>query len=304
MTRALALALVLLTSCKDKPEQRSEKAAAANDFWPDAPKTTSTNGKPRALAYQPANVKGYTISIDVHTTPGAAATVMAKMELGLAFKDAKEPSSRDAFFKKIDLDVDAAGQTMKMMLDNDQMTIVDKGEPMTLKRGDSGAFDVGAMLDTPFTTLSFANNHIIVTSNPANPFTALGGDMLDDALVLFPDLPTEPVAPGHTWTMVRNMPIGGGIGKFEVTYHFTYEGDGGCPSAAKSCAHLSFTASSKEATVESNGVSVTASYGFAGKVFLDLERGTIDESRVRMDMDVKAAGQSLPMGGTFVVKPS
>jgi hypothetical protein len=193
---------------------------------------------------------------------------------------------------------------MKMKLDNDQLTIVDKGEPMTLKRGDAGAFDVGAMLDKPFTTLSFANNHLTVTSNPDNPFTALGGDMLDDALVLFPDLPVEAVAPGHTWTMMRTMPIGGGIGKFEVTYHFKYEGDGGCPSAAKSCAHLSFTASSKEATVQSEGVSVTASYGFAGKVFLDLERGTIDESRVHMDMDVKAAGQSLPMGGTFMVKPS
>jgi hypothetical protein len=304
MNRLCLLVLVLGASCKDKPEQRSEKAVAAKDFWPEAPKPTQTSGPARALVYQPANVKGYTIAIDVGTTPGAAATVTAKMLLALAFKDAKTPASRDAYFKKIDLDVNAAGQTMKMKLDNEQLTIVDKGDPMTLKRGDAGAFDVGAMLDKPFTTLNFANNHVSVTSNPDNPFTALGGDMLDDALVLFPDLPTEPIAPGHTWTMTRTMPIGGGIGKFEVTYKFTYDGDGGCPSAAKPCALLSFTASSKDATVQSEGVSVTASYGFAGKVFLDLEHGTIDESRVRMDMDVKAAGQSLPMGGTFVVKPS
>jgi hypothetical protein len=165
--------------------------------------------------------------------------------------------------------------------------------------------DVGKMFDLPFTTLDFAPGHVSNTSNLEHPFTAIGSNFLDDALVLFPDLPAAPIAPGHSRTRVRPVTIGGGLGKTNVTYHFTYDGHGACPSGgATMCADLSFSASSPGVTVNSDGNTFKATYGFAGKVYLDTQRGTIDESRVHMNMDIKGDGISLPMVGTFVIKPT
>lgn len=299
-----ALVLVALFACKQSPEDRSEKAVASKDFWPEAPAATDKSAPPHELHYNPANVVGYTVKIDVASQPGAAATVTAKMLLGLAFKESKTPTARDAFMKKIDLDVNAAGQQIKMKLDNDELSVTQGAEAMTFKRGDHGAIDVGGMVDLPFTTLDFAHDKIVITSNTTHPFTAMGGDMLDDAMVLFPDLPQGPVKAGATWKVSRTVTIGSGLAKTTVNYDFKYEGDGACPSGAKACALLSFTAASKDVTVEQQGVTVKASYGFAGKVYLDTVKGIIDESRVHMDMDVNAQGQKLPMAGTFVIVPN
>jgi len=299
-----ALILVALIACKQDPEKRSEKAVASKDFWPEAPAPTQTSGGPRELHYQPANITGYTMTIDVASQPGAAATISAKMLLALAFKASTAPTARDAYMKKIDLDMNAAGQRIAMKLDNDQMSVTQGTDSMTFKRGDHGAIDVGAMIDLPFTTLDFAHDKIAIKSNLEHPFTSMGGDMLDDAMVLFPDLPEGAVRPGHTWKVARTVSVGSNLGKTTVNYDFKYEGDGPCPSGAKACALLSFTAASKDVTVQHEGMTIKAAYGFAGKVYLDTVRGIVDESRVHMDMDVDAQGQKLPMAGTFVVKPN
>ncbi|MEO8553302.1 MAG: hypothetical protein ABI678_25190, partial [Kofleriaceae bacterium] len=250
------------------------------------------------------NITGYTMTIDVASQPGAAAKITAKMLLALAFKDSASPTTRDAYMKKIDLDLDAAGQRMVMKLDNDEMSVTQGAEAMTFKRGDHGAIDVAAMVDLPFTSVDFAHDKITIKSNNAHPFTSMGGDMLDDAMVLFPDLPEGAVQPGHTWKVVRTVSIGSNLGKTTVNYDFKYEGDGTCPSGAAACALLSFTASSKDVTVDHEGTKIKVGYGFAGKVYLDTAKGIIDESRVHMEMDVDAQGQKLPMAGTFVIVPN
>lgn len=302
--RRWLVVVLAVAACNKSAEKRAQEKATSSDFWPDAPKTTTTTGPARAIKYNPDHIAGYTIAIDVGTQPGAEATVRAKMELALAFRAAAAPRARDALIKKLDLDMDAAGHSMTMHLDNDQLTINDNGAPMTLKRGEAGVLDVAAIIDKPFTTLTFSDANVVtIETNKGHPFTALGGDLLDNAMILFPDLPAEPIAPGHAWSIKRSVPVGSNLGRVDVTYNFVYAGDGGCPSAAKACAHFTFTAASNDVSMENQGVTVKASYGFAGKVFFDTARGVIDESRVRMDMDVKADGHSLPMGGTFVVRP-
>ncbi len=292
----------MLLGCKDNAAKRAEQAAG--DFWPDAPKTTTTTGAPRTIKYNPDHITGYSIAIDVGTQPGAEATVKVTMMLGLIFQPGATPHDRDARIKKLDLDMNAAGQAMKMHLDNDQLTVDNDGTHVTLKRGEAGPLDVAAIMDKPFTTLTFSDaNKVTVTSHPDHPFIALGGDMLDNAMTLFPDLPDQPIAPGYTWSEKRSVPVGNNMGRVDVTYAFTYAGDGPCPSAPTSCALFTFTAASADASMETQGITVKASYGFAGKVFVDTARGIIDESRVHMDMDVKAEGHRLPMAGTFVVKP-
>jgi hypothetical protein len=188
------------------------------------------------------------------------------------------------------------------------MTIAQGSEPpVEMKRGDSGPFDVGGMTDKPFTTLVFnTKNGVEVRSIDDHPFNSLGGtgDMLDNALVLFPDLPTEAVAPGHKWSVTRNTPVGATGSRVDITYNFEYAGDGACPSGAKTCSLLAFTAASKDAEVTSEGLKMRLSYGFAGKVFFDTERGVVDESRVRMDLDASAREVDIKIGGTFIVQPT
>ena len=300
--------IACIAGCQGRSEEkrvetRADQASKAADFWPDAPKTTTTTGAARTITYNPANITGYSITIDLATAPGAEATVKVAMTLGLIFQPGTTARDRDARIQKIDLDLDA-GQKMKMHLDHAELSIDAAGKSTRLKRGEAGPLDVAAIMDKAFTTLTFSEaNKVTVTSHPDHPLVSLGGDMLDNAMTLFPDFPAQPIAPGYKWTVKHNVPIGNNMGRIDVSYDFTYVGDGACPSGSPSCAHFTFTATSSDAAMETQGVMVKASYGFAGKVFFDTTRGIIDESRVRMDMDVRAEGHSLPLGGSFSVKP-
>jgi hypothetical protein len=122
--------------------------------------------------------------------------------------------------------------------------------------------------------------------------------------VLFPDLPTGAIQPGHKWSVTRNTEIGTTKAHIDIAYNFEYLGDGACPSGTPSCGLLMFTASAPPAdAVTEEGRKVRVGYGFAGKVFFDHDRGAIDESRVRADLDVTVEGMQMPMAATYILKP-
>ncbi len=300
--------VVLVVGCKKDAVDRAEKVANAKSFWPEAPAVTSKPAS-RELRYNPDNITAYTMTGTGGTTPDAAAHIDFTMTLALAFQPGATPRSRDARIARLDLTADAAGQKMVMKLDHDELTLVQGSEPpMHIKRGDdTTAIDVAAMTDKPFTTLVFGEDNTVQVHTIADhPFTQLGGggDMLDDALVLFPDLPKQAVAAGYKWSITRNTKIGGTGARADIQYDFEYLGDGACPSGAKSCAQLSLAASSKDVEVVNNGMTAKATYGMAGKVFLDTDRGALDESRVHMDIDLAAGGMKMPVGATYTVKPT
>lgn len=167
-----------MAGCKEDVKTRSESIAKSSDFWPEAPKLAATGG-PRAIKYNPDNVKGYGISIDIATSPGSAMSVTGKMKLALGFQAGKTPRSRDALIRDLDLDVNGAGRVMEMHLDGQEFTVrKGSGPPITGKRGDAGPIDVGAMTDKPFTTLTFTEaNKVELQSHTDHPFVALGGDI-------------------------------------------------------------------------------------------------------------------------------
>jgi hypothetical protein len=308
----LALAVVLaapLTACKDKPAERAKQGTTSKDFWPEAPKPTKTDGT-RAFQYKPENVAGYSMNASGGTPKSAKVGIDFDLTLELLFKAAAAPNERDAFIKKLSLNMNAAGQKMNMLLDGDQMKVdTGKGDSMTLKRGEPGPFDVGAMTDKAFTTLVFApTGSVSVRTKEDHPFNELGGDMLDEALVLLPDLPAGSVSPGHKWSVTHDTTIGGTKTKTKVAYDFVYVGDGACPSGASTgptaCSLFSFTASSPGVDVVTDeGIKVHAAYGFAGKVYFDTERGIVDESRSRADMDVKVQGMDMEISALYLIKP-
>lgn len=100
------------------------------------------------------------------------------------------------------------------------------------------------------------------------------------------------------------MPIGRGVARVDVTYHFEYVGDSACPSGVKRCAQIALTATSQDVETDQQGVKSKIGYGFAGKVFFDVDGGSIDESRVRMDMDIKVQGQEIAVRGMYIIKPT
>jgi hypothetical protein len=127
-------------------------------------------------------------------------------------------------------------------------------------------------------------------------------EMLDSALVLFPDLPTQPISAGHKWSVTRNTPLGATQGRVDVTYGFEYVGDGACPSGAPSCSLFTFTAGSKDVEVTNEGVDMQVTYGFAGKVYFDNERNIVDESRSRANMDMKVQGRNMQVEANYMIK--
>jgi hypothetical protein len=304
MARRLVLALLLVVACKDSAKQRAQQAVSGKDFWPDAPKPTSTTGT-RTLRYQPANLKHYVLSA-TGGTPGSSQIAMDfKFTLDMNLTPGATPTERNANVVVLDLDMRAPQQKMKMRIDDKGMFLDDGKEQQNWTRAEPGPFDVVAMVERPFATLSFDGGQRMQSrAIDDHPFTALQmGDMLDDVLVLFPELPADAIAPGHRWKTTRNTPVGATGGRVDVTYEMTYVGDGACPSGAKTCSLINMLASSKDVSVMSEGRQMNVSYGFAGKIYFDYERGVLDESRVNMNMDAKVSGIDMTITALYVVKP-
>ena len=95
----IGIALVLgggSAACdKASPSERARRKAAQVDFWPEAPKPAVTAGT-RTLAYQPANLHGYRIDIDVASLPGADMDIRSKMRLDLTMRPGPTPQSMTA----------------------------------------------------------------------------------------------------------------------------------------------------------------------------------------------------------------
>ncbi|NVB81905.1 MAG: hypothetical protein HOV81_26220 [Kofleriaceae bacterium] len=307
----LVCSVLATTGCKKQAAKEvAKKDVAAKSFWPDAPKPTKTDVG-HAFKYSPENITGYAMTATGGTPVGSGPAIDFKMAIDLAMKTGAAPNIRDAYIRTLDLDVKAPGNNEKMHLDGQVMTVKENAEDtVEFKRGDDGPIDVGGMTDQAFTTLEFTpDNKVVYHSIDTHPFNALGGeganDMLDNALVLFPALPAGEIKPGHTWKATHRTSVGATSAKVDLEYEFTYVGDGACPSGAASCALFAFTGESqKDATVHENGITMTAGYGLAGKVYFDLARNAPDESRVRMHLDAKTRGIAIKLDATYIVKPT
>jgi hypothetical protein len=302
----IAIALPIAGCNKESAKQRAQGAVSAKAFWTEAPEPTDTRA-PRTFAYKPENIGAYALTATGGTPGDAKLSIQFTMAMDLAFAPGKAPRERAAFIKKLTLDMRAAGQTISMRLDHDEFYFKQGAEEARFKRGEhNDVLDVGAMTDLPSDTFVFGETDITVRPNLDHPFAKLGGstDMLDNALVLFPDLPKGTVEPGYKWSVTRNVPVGSTSARVDLAYDFTFVGTGPCPSGASTCALFGFEAASKsvDATTD-EGRKIKVTYGFAGKVFFDLERGVVDESRVRLDTDALVEGMSMQLGGTFTLKP-
>jgi hypothetical protein len=298
----IIFALVGFAGCGKDAKQRADKEASRADFWPEAPKPTAGTAQ-RSFKYNPDNVVGYQLDADLATPPSASQAMAAKVQMVLGFAASKTPRGRDAFIRGATMSVTGAGQRMNMHIDHDTIAVDDGTGEKKFKRGDA-TFNVADIVDKPFGTITFSDkNEVKVTDNPDHMFAAQSGDSLGNTTVLFPDLPTQPVAPGYKWTLVRDWELANKMGKLHLTYNLEYVGDSACPSGAKACAQISISASSDDTNLVSNGVSFKVSTAFAGKIFFDTEKSVIDESRLHFDLDLKAEGQSVQLGGTLAIKP-
>ncbi|HEU4612501.1 MAG TPA: hypothetical protein VFS15_10505 [Kofleriaceae bacterium] len=293
--RAILFLAVTAAACKDAPD----RPAPTNEVWPEAPRPTATTGT-RKLRYQPANMPGYRITASGGAPKGAPVRLAFQLALDLRLGAGATPRERDASIGLLDLDVSGV-VTMKMRLDESGLSL-DTGEgAQHWTRGEPAPFDVAAMVDDPFATLVFDDDRrMTVRAIESHPFAALDmGDMLDGALVLFPELPDEPIAAGQHWMVTRSTPVGASGTRIDGTSRLTYAGDGACPSGTSRCALIELAATSNSAVVDA----ATVVYAFAGKLFFDVERGILDESHVRLDMNVARGPAALAVNATYVIRP-
>lgn len=301
----LLSATTLTAACKGKSARsKAKEALASKDFWPDAPPVTGADAA-STLRYQPDNVGGYRLLIDVKSLPGSAASITADMTLGLAFRAGAAPRTRAGHINELKLNLDAAGQVVSMGLENEVLSMRADGQTMTFKRGEGGIFDVDKFLDEPFTTMTVSeDSKVTFAGNASHPMVALGGDMMDTALILFPDLPPGEVKPGATWNVTRDVALSSGMAHVTVRYDFRYLGTATCPSGPPVCAVLELQAESSTGTAEEDGVTVKVAYAFAGRIYFDTARGAVDQSRVYMHMDAKAQGMKVAIGGRYTLIPT
>ncbi len=306
--RTLVGIVVALVACKgDKPTERAIKTSSSEDFWPDAPVATST-GTARRFAYKPDNIVAYRMTAVGGATKRApeAARFTFDMTLDLAFDRGSAANERAAFIRKLAFKLDGLEDAnMTMTLDGKGIEMDQGGEHISFKPGEPGPFDVAGMTEKPFTSLLFdPSGSVKAQTVPDHPFNTVGGDMLNDALVLLPSLPAGELALGGTWTVIHDTTLGGTSAKTTVTYKFTYVGDSACPSGRPACSLMTFSTSSAPVEATEDGQKMRTSYGIAGKVYFDHERGIVDESRSQLEMESTTRGLTVPVQATYTIKPS
>jgi hypothetical protein len=293
-------AVVGFAGCRKDAETPAKNEASAPDFWPEAPKPNASTAQ-RTFKYNPDSIVGYQIDAELSTPTSTALSTKVKMVLG--FAASKVPRGRDAFIRSATMDVHGEGQRLKMRVDHDSIAVDDGTGEKQFKRGDP-RIDVAKVVDQPFGTIAFSDkNEVKLTDNPEHAFSAESGDSLGNTVLLFPDLPTQPVAPGYQWTIVRDWELANKMGKLHLTNHLEYLGDSACPSGAKECAQLKIDAASNDTDMTVNGTKFKVTTAFAGKIFFDTRRGAVDESRLHFDLDFKGEHEQMRLGGTFGVKP-
>lgn len=311
----LSFALAMSAACKseNKALQRVIRSVESREFWPSAPKIKAATGK-RALKYATENMQGYHFRCDTATT--GTELVSTKVLVGVMFQSGEAPGERKAMLRLLDQDVRASSAIrIRISLEDEVLSMNLGGGDLELKRGDDsalslgelGTFDIEAVLDQPlliFSPVLGAGESSLLKSHPKHPLKDLVTSFLLNAFVLFPSLPAEPIAVGHKWSTKSSMAVGASQTPIEVVHTFEYAGDAECPSGGSSCAVLKLTASSDRVAVDSVGLSGHVTYGFAGRLYFDAEKGVVDESRLRMEADIEYKSTTMSMRGTFTVRPT
>ena len=311
----VSFALAVSAACKSESKalERATRSVESREFWSNAPKIKETTGK-RTLKYAAENMQGYDFRCETATTN--TELFSTKVLARLMFQPGDAPGERKAMLRQLQQDVRAAPVIRLLASLEDEVLSMNLGEGnLELKRGDDsaislgelGTFDIEAVLDQPLLTFSpvlGAGESSLMKSHPKHPLKDLVTSFLLNAFVLFPSLPAEPIEVGHKWSVKSNMAVGASQTPIEVVHTFEYAGDAECPSGGSSCAVLKLTASSDRVAVDNVGLSGHMTYGFAGRLYFDAEKGIIDESRLRMEADIEYKRTTTSMRGTFTVRPT
>lgn len=138
--------------------------------------------------------------------------------------------------------------------------------------------------------------HVVI--GDTDPFASFAND---GALLLLPELPIEPLAPGQRWKVSHVASVDGL--RIDLTHEITYVGDAACPSAAGQCARLEIAAPARNLIVRADPDAWIVTYGFSGTVVISRDRGAIDESRLRVIGSVAIGAANIPITATVVATP-
>jgi hypothetical protein len=273
----------------------------ADDVWPDAPRPTATN-ETRRFRYQPANIGRCRMVGDSASSDPRNRTF--KMSADLDFRAGTTSAERNIHIETFDWTSKALTDISAMRISADELYLNTHGQESDVQWFQRSGIDVAALTESPIAIATFDDSASAfrVRPNPEYPLEKLGGmgNMLDDGLSLLPDLPREPISPGHHWSIARNGLIDT-TSPARVTIDFEYLGDSRCPSGVGACAVISFKASTPSfEMLLSNGDKMRAAHRLAGKAFFNYERGAIDESRERVMIEGESGGKKV----TFVTNYS
>ena len=139
----------------------------------------------------------------------------------------------------------------------------------------------------------------VVVSDETDPNAAFPDT---SALLLFPELPAEPIAPGRRWTVTHAV-VAHGM-RVDLSHEIVYKGDETCPSGARHCSQLALAAPARNLIVGGGSAAWIVTYGFTGTIAIDRERGIIDESRLRIIGSVAMPPANIPVDVTVVATPA
>lgn len=258
-------------------------------------RASTTQPGARTFQYQPANVGRYRV-VEEGASAGPRRWTL-ETHADLAFRAGPTPLERDVFIETMDRTDKAHGDIYAMRISSDEYYTNVNGRETDVLPFQRAGIDLAALTETPITIATFdPNGHAFqLRPNPDYPLEKLAGmgDMLDDSLNLFPDLPKEAISPGHHWFVTRNVPVGSTAAHADSIYDFTYVGDSKCPSGAGACALLTFEASATETEIVTDkGLKARVVDRLAGTVFFNEERGVVDESRARGVTDIVLLGRT------------
>jgi hypothetical protein len=123
------------------------------------------------------------------------------------------------------------------------------------------------------------------------------------AVLIFPELPEEPVHVGDQWTVPLNLRVRDNEQQLRLSHVVRYAGELACPGQVGSCAQLVVEAPAQTASVRIENTTWLLVYSLSGTVALDVARGVVVDSRLDVTANVAKGAANVPVNAKLVAKP-
>jgi hypothetical protein len=129
------------------------------------------------------------------------------------------------------------------------------------------------------------------------------GDAMDAVVLLFPELPKDPVPAMTMWNVARGIRVPGREQAVDIAHVVAYR-DIPCSSGNTTCVMLYVEADARNTSVRVDNTTWLVVYSFWGKTVLDPQRGIVERAELHVTANVANGPANVTVNATAIATPS